>query len=297
MIRIISIVTNFLIISTSLFSQDKRNDWEDMDLKGKVKSVIIRYEDFYRRRFWDSTKYVFNKKGNAIAEYKYWRQGPMSVWYKYEYNKNGTITTTQFDPANDTILSKWVIEEDKNTRLGIITFYGFKGILESFFTIIFYDDKGKKLEEIDYEDSVTKDRSVYKSIAKQNLNEKGYNKGTSQTYQGRKKYVYDEKENKIEEYWFDKNDTLWRTILTKFDETGLMIEEVQNPGPHSYRVTYKYDSSQHLVQEDQHDYNGNIYKTERYKYDVDKKGNWIRMTRLGEGDKPFAVRVRVIEYF
>ena len=83
MIRIISIVISFLVISIPLFPQDKKIDLTSMQLKGKVKSVIDRYEDFYRKRFWDSTKYVFNKKGNAVAKYKYWRREPMA-WYKYE---------------------------------------------------------------------------------------------------------------------------------------------------------------------------------------------------------------------
>jgi hypothetical protein len=294
--RIIFIISIFLLLSKLIIAQKKENDLSDRGLNGKVKSIVQRSEHFTKKRFWDSTMYIFNKKGDIITEYNYGRVRGLDIVWQYKYDKKRNLILKTCLDSSGTTQYKTIDEYDKNHHLIKSIWYDFDekpGGLDSFK----YDNKGNKIEAITYNaDSSIKNKSVFKyNIDNRKVEDSYYEAGI---FKWKTKYVYDEKGNIIEEYWLGKSDSLLRKLANKYNDKTLKIEQDwHNPDGNVYKTIYQYGTSGSLIREDWYNDNGKLSTTTRYKYEVDRKNNWIRITTLTAEGNPTRIIEREIEYF
>ena len=62
------------------------------------------------------------------------------------------------------------------------------------------------------------------------------------------------------------------------------------------KVFFKYDDKENLILQEGVDENGQDFLPIRYKYEFDKRGNWIKRVEY-VGDKPTFVLERQFEYY
>src|SRR5690606_18506269 len=124
-------------------------------------------------------------------------------------------------------------------------------------------------------------------------------------------YVYDEKGNKTEKLFYDKNGVFKSKDVYSYDENGNLIESLENfeKGKFNIKDTYKYDDKGNKIEwvsykeggvfdfkyNNDYDPYGNIIKSNlseydniqktifSFKYIFDEKNNWIRRTQYTNG--------------
>jgi len=252
----------FIGFSNETYSQ--KNDIEEMNLKGKVKSlkkdsyeVIKKNGEIHKGKIvieYESKQYfIFDTKGNKIEEgsYKYETDGSI-ITYTYKYN----------DKGNKTEKKKYYIDG------GLETKYIYK-----------YDDIGNLIEESDYfQENRINNKQTYKYNDKGNLIETNYSNSTGM--KTKQTYKYDNKENLIEEIYstsfsvssgYEGYETKY---IYKYDSKGNEIEkEFYTDGRFEVKTTYKYDDKGNITEDGMYDSFGKSLGENQYKYD--DKGNKI----------------------
>lgn len=285
-IVVLTIVTfSFLIGSCSIGK--KENDWTELKLNGKVKSIKeISYEAVYRfgeiakgkkkgiPNSYINDKYLlFNQKGNKIEEIEYKSDG--SIKSKRLYN---------YDDKN------YLIGKNSNKSDG-------SNFSKSTYT---YNEKGKLIENItDSLDFRTK--TIFKYDNRNNLIDKSwYSKNGSLS--GKYTYKYNTKDYKTEKNSYSREGNLKSNKKYKYDSKNNLVEEnkYDSKGSHSRRTRYTYNEKGYLIEVKSYHSDGSIALNYIYKYndkiDFDKKDNWIRKLMLID-DIPEYIIEREIIYF
>ena len=63
-----------------------------------------------------------------------------------------------------------------------------------------------------------------------------------------------------------------------------------------WKVVFKYNEKNNPVEEIHYGKEGRVTETYTYKYDLDKKGNWIRQKKMQDG-KLIEIKERDIDYY
>lgn len=110
--------------------------------------------------------------------------------------------------------------------------------------------------------------------------------------------IYNEKGNKIEEYWYNSDGSLLYKSTYKYDEKGNKIEEnsYDSDGRLHSKYTYKYDEKGNIIEENWYDSDGSLYEKHTYKYEYDKNNNWTQRIQY-KNTIPLNITERIIEYY
>ncbi len=257
--KLVWILPLFLMLSSCTKQNNKKNGWDELNLKRKVKSVTeVPYEAKEKNGkiikgkrtggFWDNCKYLFDSKGNKIEEYSYNLNGSLYDKTTFQYNTNGNIIKANIYNS-DTILYRK--------------------------TIYKYDANGKLIEELC---------------------------GTSfGTLEGKVNYKYDYRGSMIEFNFKSLDGRLKSKATYKYNANGDVIKFcIFNSDGSNSKTSYKYDANGNKIEENcTSDGRKKIDKykyREIYKYEYDKKGNWIRKITY-RNNVLEKITERTIEYF
>lgn len=108
---------------------------------------------------------------------------------------------------------------------------------------------------------------------------------------------FDKKGNEIESVHYDNLRNKDYTETYKYNEKGLMIEEVSDflKGKVPPKKLFTYDNKMNILSIKHYSPKEILVKVESYKYKFDKTGNWIVKTHFING-KPDFIEEREISY-
>lgn len=272
MSKIILLISSFISLHC-VFSQV--NDWEEMHLNGKVKSITqITYK-------------VSGTKDKVEKQYK-------GEWIIYHFNEKGYLTEKiRLEPHDSTLDERTVYTYDHVDKLLSMKSYGKDSIPHSTHTFIYNNEGVLKMDSIYHNGRCTK--YVYGYNKKGELAElAGY--GNEGEYFTSYTYEYDSAGNKIIEKWTTKDDGLIYTYFNNYDQNKNLIKQVTvYPDIEgSSTVTYKYNSKNILVEENFLGPSNNVLDRDLYK--LDPQHNWIEKLTI-EFKKVFVLVERKLEYF
>ena len=257
-------------------SSNEKNNLQEMNLKGNIKSVKEIYYDGnekfgeYVKEEWKYTiEYFFNENGNITERNSYYApKNSIRDKTKYIYNNNNQI-----------------IEEYK---------YDSNGNLESTEKYK-YDKKGNKIEKVTIEDNKITITEKYIYDSKENLIEiQSVIPDGIITYA--EKFIYNSDNlltKKIEVFYNDDSST--SETICNYNEKG-QIKEVNNQNSNSIAIKYIYDNNgEQTKQINYHDDgtpSGDTFET-TIKYD--DKGNWINKSIIGKSEWSKKSEVKIEE--
>lgn len=314
------ILTTLLLFISCSYEDNKneikKNDWEDMGLIGKVKSIttygykaVERFGEVEKisRTLNDNIedhKVLFNDMGNITEKYKFNLDETKSNKWIYNYNKN-----------QKKVEANWINISTNDTMSNILYEYDDKGnliteldailiVFESFTKFSYKYDSNNHLVEkdifnayYDYLDSKWKYKNdKYGNMIEASVYDYLYNKEGKLL--GIYKYKYDNKKNLIEEEDLTSNGELYRKNVYKYDDKGNRIEynSYESDGSLSFKHVYKYDDKGNLIDKRRYESDSKLDGINSYKYTYDKKGNWIKKISY-YNEKPTYIQERKIEYF
>lgn len=266
--RLLMLLPIFLMVSCS---GEKGNDWEEMNLKGEVKSS------------WERRYSAYEGDGGKPVKLNL----EMSVLSKFD-EKGRLLALCSLDANNDTIRK-------------IVSLYNEKGVLErkevydglgelQNYSTFAYDEKRRVVETLYYDvhgELLQKDKSIYNddNLIETMTELDAYGKllkkiEIQKTKDGFPSWVkvYNEEmalvNNRKEEY--DKEGNLVHFIVYSSDETIKFLE-----------VNMSYDKGGNLVKYTGIDENEVEFLPQTYKYVFDEKTNWISSVELVDGEVKF----------
>lgn len=324
-ILLIVIASGFFIISCSTESKKPKNSIENLDLKGKVKSLVetnyyteIKDGKIQKTKVLSVIICLFNEKGNFI-ERKYFDSDSIQISksiFKYDMEGN-LIEKITIDKAGDLAYKETYKYDGKENLIEKISLNN--SAKSEYKETYKYDEKGNEIEMNSYiTDGSLGVIYVFKDEGGNIINNK------NKPYNGPGTKIlnkYDEKGNKTEERLYKWDGMFDSKYINKFDVQGNKIEsDVYNSNDSLiYKFIYEYDEKRNVIKE----YNGdseanmevvtdrkyndkgnlieeiiyyqgndskNIYQYENY----DKFGNWF--LRIESGSYKI-VTERVIEYY
>ncbi|MDO8805852.1 MAG: hypothetical protein Q7R35_15635 [Elusimicrobiota bacterium] len=260
------------------FAAEPKNDWSEMKLMGKVKSIrqlsYLAVEkdgkaqkrsrpDEVTSRGYDSFKIVFNTKGNKIEKQWLKLDGSLETRHTYKYDAKGRL----------------IVERRVGEQQG-------KCVSK-------YDAKGNKTQE-SCSDQVegTESKSIYKYDEKGNLIEQNC---ADCSPESKTTYKYDEKGN-LAEATSEKDDFL--AYVSKYDESGNPVEQnAYDLGSPTSKFVNIYDEKGNLTEMKSYATDGNLNSTTTYKYNYDTAGNWVQQIEYDGAATPKYILERTIKYF
>lgn len=265
------------------FQQGNGKQTEDLreyELKGNVKSLeYATYEAIDKSgeivaneepTYLGVTKILFDKNGNK-TEWNNNRKIPTGIMSDksiYIYDGNKLIKEEYYDSDNKKVLYTYEYNKEgyKSKKIKIMD----NG--ETIDKVIYeYNSKGKLIKETEDISDLSPDSMV-------------------------STYKYDEKGNLIEYSSF--SDYSEAFIKYKYNEKNQLIE-VKKPliEEGEYTEYLIYDNNDNLI-EKRHTNTGYYedWKEARERYELDKRGNWIKKIRF-EDNRPKEITLRTIEYY
>lgn len=269
----------------SALSAVEKTDWQNLELRGKVRSVAngYVYQYFSEAGFLDKEEsgeksvitfnifYNRDQQGRLV----YIKDGRMNTYTTLSYNQAGKLAEKKVECSDK---SSWSNYTNKYT-------YNVKG--EN--TLIkVYDPAGKLTSSKEY--SYNDKGSIIKAIE--------YDENNALT--GYYEYTYDARQNVIEENHYEAPHTLVGRITNKYDAKDRVIESKDSSyydgeiwtlnrftyntqgDAISYAITYSMDNSTHIT---------------KYTYEYDKQGNWISRTTEDQDLESVKTDERTIEYY
>lgn len=253
----------FFLLPVVLCGQVAKTDWEKMNLKGKVKCITETDKKH------ESIKVSFNEKGFITEKtLDYDVDGSIDVKSVYSYDSLNKLNETK-------------TYHDDTTLMSISTFL--------------YDSLGNRIKEnIDNLLESEKGHNAnyyYRFDANGNCIEmRGYNsKGILFTTYS---YRYDSLGHQLEENWLEANGDTISNAKYSYDNRGNKIKEERTYSSSDliYTTNYRYNEEGTLIEEISG--NGNS----RVNYQLDKKGNCVRIV-YSEGLEKEVVVKRTIVYY
>lgn len=194
----------FLIVSISLSAQTPETDWKKLDLKGKVKSF---------------KEYTYEASPNAAAV----NPSQLKTVTEFLLNENGFITSETAYGKGQSMLYKIIYTYDQNSFLiGKDIFYGpGKSAVQKRYK---YDDKGRLLDEEQWLTQNPQNLTHYVYDKNGLLVEKNtlYPYEPDQSF--KTTYKYDSRGNLAEKYTDQVGVTFNREIYT-YDENGNLVSK------------------------------------------------------------------------
>lgn len=235
----------------------KKNDLQEANLKGKVKSVReIDYEAIQEAGQIKKGKVLegaesevsnvltsYNEQGYLVGR-EYYNFG-YSLKISYKYDAEGSMVEES--------------QYNSDGKLDSQTLYKYK-----------YDEKGNVVEKV-------------RSDAEGNLDSKIT-------------YRYDNKGNLVEEKWYYPDGTLSWHLTYRYNDKGYKVEEITNSVEQSpSKITYKYDDKGSNTEREEYFYNSGLVRYKN-QYEYDSYGNWIKRIKYVDGTLSI-ITERTIEYY
>lgn len=330
--------TIFFSILFVNFSQSQippKNDLEDLNLLGEVKSLqqnkfelssksgelkkgrIIEDNDSNIHLVFDKVgniiekksrnykypngfekfSYEYDSRGNKIEKIFYTPDGNLNTKYSYKYNVNGNIIEMSISFPEGRLGNKYAYKYDRKSNL--IEYNDYLGKKLNQKTIFIYDENGNEVEEAIYDSKDNlKNKWTKKYDAKGNLVESIHYFANGKI-DSKTIYKNDTKNNVIEEIITDSNNSLLSEEYSKYDIDGNKIEvkmNVPSYGGMKVKTVYKYDNRGNIVEQINNSSMGGKKKRGINKFEYDKNNNWIK-TIYFDRNKPFGMIERIIEYY
>lgn len=272
------------LILTSLFISifflsSAQNNWKELGLKGKVKSLQTQETYRYKKNGkdftpWEKTyskSYLFDKTGRYTEFEEKSSNGSSTYKVKYTNNlKEKKITQAFFDKENNPTITKTVSLDDKGRSIELVE-YTKEGKLDRSY-VYSYDDKGNN-------NTLTGKKADGQISSKYTWNFDDKNQKTDQKLETpgyANSYIswrYDTKGNQTDEAWYDGKKQMTFRFERVYDDKGNKIEESK----------YK---------------NGDAFLDKvAWKYEYDKQGNWIKRTQYTNAGEDFQIEERTIVYY
>lgn len=266
-----------MVVVTGINAQSK-NDWYDMQLKGKVKSIKTKETHRYKKNGvfteWEksySRLTQFNPTGFRTEYTEYYANDSISYKITYKYNgRDKTAELSYFDKLLKPTVKKTHKLDDKG-RLSEILEYSRDGELDRRYAYA-YDDRGNLAEVIYYKkDGTLGNKTTYKYDDKNNRTE--WKLETPGYATSSRKFIHDDKGNMTEETWHNGKGEIDFRFVRTYDANGNKIQELKYKG-----ATQLLDMT-------------------KWNYEYDKKGNWIKKIDLTSDGIDFHTEERTIVYY
>lgn len=262
-----------LFLSLSLTSQSfaqTKTDRQEMNLKGKVKSVIENRCMATISDGSDDSDYDPMKVPRDIITMKFNLTGNLTQYgsdystNKYTYNATGKlIQNCATDPNGDTSF-RWIYKYDSKKNNTEIERYGSSKLEGKM--VMKYDIKGNMIEE-------------------KRFDEEGKLEEINT-------FIYDAGNHKIEETTTNTEGKVYRKISYKYDALGNNIEYLSE----NTKVLYSYDKNKNMIKMSV-SYNGDQTPRETvFTYEYDSQNNWTKET-TSDNIKVNCIATRKYEYY
>jgi hypothetical protein len=232
---------------TQNFSYDKKGNLIELDedLDPFYKSDIARYI------------YKYNESGSLIEEVSYTKQGKIFEKTIYSY-KNGKLVKKLYRRPDKKTPAKTIYSYNSKGNNTKITFYWYNGSLSGIW-IYDYDNMGNKTK----------------------WEKQHYYSGT---YRGKSIYLYDKRGNNIQRTDLDEKGSLMEKRLYEYNDSNNILSEKVYDENGVLRMLYKYsyDIRGNLKESGEY-FKGKIGSSDKYTYEYDTVGNWVKRT-LNESD-------------
>jgi len=289
----------FLVISTVSFAQ---SDWKKLELKGKVKSVEIidygaveKFGEVTKKNIVHGEQYVFNENGLVIQQKNYGKLGQPISQQRYLYDDFSNQIEQNISDKDGKLQRRIVSVFNQFNHKTFETVYGSDGSLisRSVFSyeknvqpikIITFDGRGNEtiLQEYSFDR-----KKLTKMIKTTNPKSKTIEKALKYDVHDnlietlvfdvegklatKVAYVFDDKNNLIESYYYEKDDLLVSRKLS-YNHLDFLVE---------VKIAYpKKEKSDTLT----------------YTYDFDEQANWVKMTEH-VNSIPIKLKERKIIYY
>jgi YD repeat-containing protein len=144
-----------LLLFIPLVSCDKKNSLSELNLNGKVKSVVTSYyeaeekfRDIEKGELEYSIEQEFNDDGNIVEGNSYNKEGELTSKSKFKYDDDGNLIEETIYDKEGELTYKWEYEYDDDGNLIESNRYNKEGELN--FKLKFKYDDGNLIEEKQY---------------------------------------------------------------------------------------------------------------------------------------------------
>lgn len=264
------------IVNASI-AQNK-TDWDEMELKGKVKSLQTKETHRYKKNGvftpWENSYghlTRFNNTGYRTEFSEFFGNDSLAYKITYTYKpKEKKADLAYFNKNLKPTIRKTYIHDNKGRRIEQIE-YNTDGQLDHRYTYE-YDDRGNLTRVGSYKkDGTLYSNTTYKYDNKDNRTD--YILETPGYATSSKKFMYDAKRNIIEEFWYN------------------------GKGGIDFRFVRSYDAKGNKIQESSYKGGDKLIGTTNWTYEYDSKGNWIKKTDLTSDGTDFHTETRTIIYY
>jgi len=259
------------------------NDWQEMNLKGKVKSLteihyrIVKKSGQSQKTYKGKQTLLFNENGRLSQKIDFDDDPRISQVYDrnlYLYNREERLVEIRGYGADSTLRMNCLFKYDNNGNVIEEDISGPDKRLDARYTFL-YDKSGKKIEMNRFNMKTGGNHDLKEWYAYDllgNLTEKNTEHATG-NFGSRYKYTYDSMDRIVEKNGFD------------FYSDGHNYE---------YKINYRYDSQGNLISETEK--SKGISGTTKTLISLDRQNNWIERTTT-DTDKTVFITERKIEYF
>jgi hypothetical protein len=266
----------FFVVYSHCFAQ---NDWKLQGLKGKVKSV--------------TTQETYRYKKNGVAFI------PWEKTYSRSYQFDNTGRYTEFKEKKSDGTGGYTIKyTNKIKEKKIEQAYFDKDDKATITKIITLDDKGRTSDLLEFTKENKPDRSYFYTYDDKGNNSTLTSKRADGTVSSTYTYTYDDKKQKtdqrLETPGYANSYISWR-----YDSKGNQTDEAWYNGKKemTFRFERVYDDKGNKIEESKYK-NGDAFLDKvTWKYEYDKKGNWIKRTQYTKTGEDFQIDERVIVYY
>jgi len=259
------------------------NDWQEMNLKGRVKSLteiryrIVKISGKSQKTYKGKQIIVFNENGRLSQKIDFDDDPRDSRVYDrklYVYNREERLIEIRGYGADSTLRTNCLFRYDNNGNVIEEDMSGPDKRLDARYSFL-YDKSGKKIEMNRFNMKTggnhdLKERYAYDLLG--NITEKSTEHADG-NFGSRYKYTYDAMDRIVEKNGFD------------FYSDGNNYE---------YKIKYRYDSQGNLISETEK--SKGIRGTTKTIISLDRQNNWIERTTT-DTDKTVFIAERKIEYF
>lgn len=273
---ILTLITAFII--SGIASAQANNDWSDLQLKGKVKSLATK------------------------ETYRYKKAGVFTAWEKSyrrltKFNSTGFRTEFSEFTGNDSLSYKSINSYNPAEKKAELSYFN-KDLKPTTKRVYKLNDKGYKIEELQYAtDGALSHRYVYGYDKAGNMIEMtGYKRDGKLSSKTSWKY---NPENHRIEYLLETPG--YANSSRKFvnDDRGNVTEETWYNGKGSvdFRFVRTYDANGNKIKEIKYKDGDKLLDTVTWHYEYDKKQNWTKRTETTSDGADFHIEERTIVYY
>lgn len=225
------------LMSVALWGQNQKTDWQKDNLKGKVKSVetaTYRYVETNGKKEKGmplsnfNTLEEYNTKGFKVLGKRTTADGKVATSWNYTYDANNFLTKVEVHNAQNKPEETMKYTYQPDVQQGEVLSFDAAGKPNGK-QIVRYDANGNKISELllDPQGAFLMNTEITYN-AKQNISEKKF-----EDKQGKRvvlKYVYDAKNNILEENYFGEGNQLYgqKKFSYKYDNQGNWIERTEH---------------------------------------------------------------------